>query len=603
MRFALHTLIPLAIHCSGAYSDFLGPRFPAPTHLAGNDSLVATGWKNLTAVFDTYFEGNRDATPKLLDGLENLTFSIGMFSIHDSAAQSLQYHFTSNEVKNGPGIDKVDGNSIYRVASISKLFTVFAGLLELDDNQWDRPITDFITGFSESTVDEDGNDIIGNIQWKEITLRALASQIAGVPRDSQPWIPDLSISPDPVTGSPIPDPAGLGLPPIGLNDPAAFAPCFEDPDLFLKDPLAACPPELYFEGALGRPPTFQAWTTPGYADTGFILFGIALANVTGKPIAQVYPDAIFDPLRMVNSKSAIPSQSEWSQYVIPGNDPTQWGTAGGISVSSGGLFSSLNDLAIFGTALMNSTLLPADKTREWMKPVSHTAQMSFSVGTPWEIYRYTHANTGAVTDIYTKLGDSGDYTGYVVLLPDYEAGFNIISSSTNVTQKSILAATIADLMTTTLIPVLEAQAAVEAKCNFAGTYESKDPYLNSSLTLTFNESSADPGLYITSWVSNGTDMMTLLPVLFGASDLKLLPSIKQPSQVAFRAVPVWPKFPPGSFVGPFLEMSVTNGDWLNVDLPTYGGVGLSLFVFDVGADGRATFASPAATRAKLERVG
>jgi CubicO group peptidase (beta-lactamase class C family) len=432
---------------------------------------------------------------------------------------------------------------------------------------------------------------------KMLLSAPFASQIAGIPRDSQPFFIDLSLSPDPITGDPNPNPASLGLPPLDPNDPAALVPCCTE--LALTDPLAACPPELYFEGVERRPPTFQSWTTPQYTDNGFTLLGVALANITGKPIAQVYPDAIFVPLEMTSSRSGIPPKSEWSRCVIPEGGEAAWSTQGGISISSGGLLASLNDLAKFGIALLNSTLLPADKTRKWMKPVSHSSQLQFSVGAPWEIYRYTHADTGAVTDIYTKLGDSGDFTVFVCLIPDYDAGFNIISAGTNLSQKSILASNIADLVTTTILPALESQATTEAKHNFAGTYESSTPGLNSSLTLTFNNTPAAPGLYITSWTSNSTDMMPLLQILLGGSSLKLQPAISQPGKTAFLAMPVTE---PGSFLGPFQQMRTMNTDWLYGEGTTYGGIGMAHFVFDVDKEGKAGAVTHSASRAILKKV-
>jgi Beta-lactamase len=300
----------------------------------------------------------------------------------------------------------------------------------------------------------------------------------------------------------------------------------------------------------------------------------------------------------------VPDESNWSRAVIPGDSPNRnFAIDGGISKASGGIFSTINDLAKLGTGVLNSTLLPSNETRKWMKPVSHTADLSFSVGRPWEIYRYTHPNTGAVTDMYTKEGDSGDYTGFIVLLPDYDAGFNILSAATT-SKKSILIPTLTDYISNAVLPALEAQAAVEAERNFAGTFASKTLDLNSSLTISFNDSSAFPGLYITSWISNGTDMLPLLPDLLFGAQVRLLPSISGPGQVAFRSSPVNPtKETADIIVGPFSELQRTsNSDWLYVDVLMYGGVGLSLFVFDVGEDGRAGAVEPAAMRVRLERV-
>ncbi|KAG4429582.1 hypothetical protein IFR05_014931 [Cadophora sp. M221] len=575
--------------------DFLGPRFPFPVDLSSDYSLVAAGWKTVSSVIDSYLNEDSNETTKTSIGLENLTFSIGMFSIHDPAAQNLQYHHISAEAKAGPGTSEISGESIYRLASVSKLFTVFASLLSFDNVQWDQSIINFIPGLSNSAFNSAGQDSAVRTKWEEVTLRALASQIAGIPRDPSPFFADVAILPDLLTGSPTPNLGALGLPSLTLEEVEPFLPCLLNPD------FAACSPASVFEANKARPPTFSAWTTPAYANNGFILLGIALANITGMPLADVYPELIFGPLGMTNSKSVPPSESEWAQYVIPGNDTTYWAQKGGVSIGSGGLFSSLNDLNKFGTALLNSTLLSPVRTREWMKPVSYTADLAFSVGAPWEIYRYEHPGTGAVTDIYTKLGDAGNFTAFACLIPDYEAGFNVLTSSYK-PQKSALASTIADLITTTMIPSLEAQAAAEAVKNFAGTYASDNPSLNSSISISYNYSSIDPGLYITSFTSNGTDIMPLLKFTSGGITAKLLPSIQESGKVAFRAVPGKVIYPPGSFLGPFLKMSTANSDWLSVDSLTYGGVGLSLFVFDLGADGKVASVEPAAMRVKLVRV-
>ncbi len=599
MRSSISISFLLSALVTGVSSDLLGARFPSPVRISCNDSLVVSAWKNITTIFDTYLHGNQSSAPKLLEGLENITleglenitFSAGLFSINDAAAApSLQYHYTSDEVRNGAGTDEVDGDSIYRVASVSKLFTVFASQLSFNNGEWDRPITDFVAGLAQDDVEAVGDDPIRNILWKDITLRALASQIAGVARASQPWIGDLSLT--------VPDPQASGLPPLDLADPLLKVPCFTAE--FLADPVVGCSPELYLEGVLNRPPIVQSWQTPVYANNGFILLGIALANITGKPIVQVYPDLIFGPLGMINSKSVPPPQSEWSRSVIPG-EASDWATPGGLSVSSGGIFSSLNDLAKFSTAIMNSTLLPKNKTREWLHPTSHTANLRNAVGAPWEIYRYVHPATEAVTDIYTKLGDSGNFTSFVVLIPDYEAGFNIITASGNTALRSPLASIIADIISSNLIPALEAQAAAEATHNFAGTYTPKDSSVNSSLTLAFNDTSIDPGIYITQWTSNGTDLVPLFPKLLGVTSAKLQPTITQPGEIAFRVMQAKVEYPSGAFLGPFLEMMTINSDWLGTDSITYGGAGTGEFVFSVGADGRATVVEPLAFRARLER--
>lgn len=52
-----------------------------------------------------------------------------------------------------------------------------------------------------------------------------------------------------------------------------------------------------------------------------------------------------------------------------------------------------------------------------------------SIGAPWEIVRYVNPETGKVTDIYTKLGDSGAYGGQVAIIPDYGCGWTFLNGT------------------------------------------------------------------------------------------------------------------------------------------------------------------------------
>ncbi|KAF2422980.1 beta-lactamase family protein, partial [Tothia fuscella] len=577
-------------------SDVLGPRFPPTTGIGSKESIVADAWKNVSAVFDSYLTGDRSKSPELLTGLENLTFSLGLWSLHDPSALSLQYHYTSKEVKDGPGVDKVDADSIYRVASLSKLFTVFAGLLSFEHGEWDRPITDFISGLTKDSLNRSSTNPIRSVQWEDVTLKALAAQIAGVPRAAHPVFADLAVV--------LPDPTALGLPPLEPTDPAIYWPCLANLELLLDPTLTIddiCTPELYLAGQTGSPPAFQPFTSPVYSNNGFVLLGMALANITGKPLGEIYPDLIFGPLGMNNSRTIAPTnKEEWSQYVIPGTEGIQeWARPGGSTISSGGLFSSLNDLAKFGIAIMNSTLLPPAITREWMKPISFSASLDFALGAPWEIYRYVHEESGAVTDIYTKVGDSGNFTGFACLIPDYDVGFNVIASmGTNNTLKSVLTWSLADIITTNILPALEAQAALEASTKYAGTYKSSNPALNSSITISYAAPPrvGVPGLYLESFISNGTNAYL---TLFGGAIRKLQPSIREKGEIAMRTVKAGPF---DKSLGPFLKMFNENGDWLVVDAQTYGGVGTDLFVFELGEDGRAKSVEFPAARVKLGRV-
>lgn len=599
-----HNLVLLPIYITGALADFLGPIYPAPIDLTSDKSLVAASWKNFTSTFDTYLKGNQTTASESLSEVEKVTFSVGLFSIHDRAAAKLQYHYTSPEIANATqGTTQVDGDSIYRIASVSKLFTVFAGLLELTNDDWNRPLTDVMPGltdFANGAVGED--EPVYKIQWDKITPSALAAQLAGIRAlglvaADYLYIYDITAGsglggPDPVTA--------YGFPPLNFS---SLGPCWNIKYRDLETPI--CPADEFIVNERSQPPSFLPWTTPAYSNDGFLLLGIAISAITGKSMATIYRESIFEPLGMTSSNSSSPTgEAELARSVIAGNFDYGFALKGGITIPSGGLLSTINDLAKFGVAILNSTLFPPDLTRKWMKPITHTASLSYSVGAPWEIARYIHPSTGRVTDLYTKLGDSGAYGGCLVLIPDYNAGFSILNASANDTLRSRVANTVIDYVIKVILPALEAQAAAEAACNFVGAYVSADSNLNSSVTVYLDESS---GLSISSWISNGTDV--LASPLFNGKKPRLLPSIPNQSdtagKVAFQASTVLKtsSYPVASNAGTglFEGQYATNFDWFTVDDSHYGGLGVKLFVFDVEEGGNAKAVSPVVTRAKLER--
>lgn len=589
-------LIPLSI--AGALADFVGSNYPAPVDLTSNTSHVSAAWENLTSIFDAYLiEGNTTADSTLVT-VENLTFSVGLFSLHDPAVNELQYHYTGPQIANAQnGTNKVDGDSIYRVASVSKLFTVFAGMISLTNEDWNRPLTDIIPGLRKDAGRGEQSPVY-NIQWDKITPWALAVQSAGVPGTGSPLGDLIFQEASPTTT--------FGFPAVNTS---SWGPCWNGPN------IQSCSVDEYIENIRSYPPSFLPWTTPAYSNDGFILLGIAISNIMGEPMEVVYRKYIFEPLGMTSSNSSYPTgEAELARSVIAGDPNLNFAANVGILTPTGGLLSTINDLAKFGLAILNSTLVPPDVTRKWIKPATHTASLTYSVGAPWEIMRYIHPSTGKVTDLYTKLGDSGYYSGIVVLIPDYGAGFSLLSAQTNSSIRANATNRVLDHVTNAILPALEAQAQAEVDRNFAGSYISTDSSLNSSVTIAFNESTvfgAPPALSVTSWISNGTDV--LLNFFYGIKP-RLLLSIPNQSpkgaagKVAFQAS-LAPQtnsyFAAGAselgVIGPFTGSFNTNFDWFFVDSARYAKIGVNLFVFDLDDKGRATAVSPAVTRVTLKR--
>ncbi|KAL2861171.1 serine hydrolase domain-containing protein [Aspergillus lucknowensis] len=581
----------------GALSNFLGPIYPAPRDLTSSDSLVAAGWKNLARKFETSLGSSSNSA---LSQLNDLTFSVGLFSTHDSSAERLQYHHTAPEIANSAtGTRKVDGDSIYRIASVSKLFTVLAGLIELKGQDWERPLSELFPAFAQSLRERSGTvDPVYDTQWDAITPRALASQMGGIAQYGAPWNTDYLTLHALNTSDPLSDPATYALPPVNKSDPAIWPPC-ATLEGFLH---GSCAPGDYTVGVSSNPPIFLPWASPAYSNNGLTILGLAISNLTGKSMEEVYQESIFDPLDMQSSYSNVPPDSELSRSVVAGVYDQGFALVNGISTPSGGLFSTLNDLAKFSTGVLNSTLLTPTETRRWMKPVTHMSDLHYSIGAPWEIYRYEHPDTGLVTDIYTKLGDSGNYGSMTLFLPDFDAGINVITASSKTTRSAQTLFLIQQVVDV-ILPALTNQAARELARNYAGTYVATANNLNSSMTFVAAQR-GPPGLVISSWISNGTDLAPWLPYIINARSYGLRPTISplgNEGQMVFRPAttptePVRPGNPSNLFTN-FYQAD----QFAQLGQATYAGQYLSEFVFDVEADGSVSAVTPAAWRVRLEK--
>ena len=590
MRLSSYKLVILAC-CSAATADFVNPAYPPPRDLSSKDSLVAAAWKNLTDTFDTFYtdpKANASAAA-VLAGTENVTFGFGMFSLLDSGAAALQYHYTAPDVAAAPnGTNKVDGDSIYKIASVSKLITTFAGQLKLSNEDWNRPVSEILTELNTNNR----SDVIYDLQWDQITPWSFATHLSGIPPLGL-VIGDLLYK-DAI--SPPAQKINLGLPPL---NPDILGPCVNSSDDFCSD-------GDFLTGERTQPPIFEAWTSPSYSDAPFFLLGMIIQKLVGTPIAQIYNESIFEPLNMTSSSASIPF-GEIDHAPIA--DWTLWSLDGKLTIPSGGIWSSVNDLAKFGVGILNSTLLSPDRTRKWMKPVSHTASLTYSIGAPWEVIRYIHP-TGKVTEIYGKLGDSGPFGGYIGIIPDYNAGFVMGNTAAEAfTERSPLAMTLLDQVAQNIIPALDAQAAEEAKKNFVGTYASTDENLNSSVTISFNESTvpgASDSLSLSSWISNGTDVLAAIIGSLGTPKPRLLPTKidLKGGRIAFYATAFNQSnmYLGSPFAqGPYSGFYSSNFDFAATGQELWGGRLLNEMVFGIDKDGKALFVTPSAARAKLVR--
>ncbi|KAF1730515.1 Beta-lactamase-like protein [Beauveria bassiana] len=142
-----------------------GPVLPKPTSLQ-NSPVFELAAANLTNTLNDAINGSIAAGW----AVENVSFSLAVVSLDqaDPGIPIWEFHHQAKTSVNGT--KKIDRDSQYLIASISKVLTVY--IMLMSDVNIDDPVTEFLP--------ELGNNS-STMQWQNITLRMLASHLAGVP--------------------------------------------------------------------------------------------------------------------------------------------------------------------------------------------------------------------------------------------------------------------------------------------------------------------------------------------------------------------------------------------------------------------------------------
>lgn len=172
-----HVLLLFVCSATSAFQNcpLLGPVFPRPTRLSSS-----LAFQNATVALQDAIDA---AIAAGTIQTSNSSFSIEMFSAHE-ADPLFEFHKTSPGLADSPGTKVVDSNSIYRIGSISKLFTVYLFLIEAGDVHFNEPVTKYIPELA-AVADKAEQDPISYVDWNHVTIGDLASQLAGVGRDCE----------------------------------------------------------------------------------------------------------------------------------------------------------------------------------------------------------------------------------------------------------------------------------------------------------------------------------------------------------------------------------------------------------------------------------
>jgi CubicO group peptidase (beta-lactamase class C family) len=163
--------------CSAWNCPLYGPIFPQLQH-PGNSSIIQETIANLTALFEAIDADNSTGTG-------NNSYAVKIFSINDQYPTLFEHYHTSPNLANqsSPGVKNVDGDTIWRLGSVTKIFTIFTWLAEAGDSYFVDPITKHVPELAALVANKSG-DAISRVAWEDITIGELASQMSGISNDS-----------------------------------------------------------------------------------------------------------------------------------------------------------------------------------------------------------------------------------------------------------------------------------------------------------------------------------------------------------------------------------------------------------------------------------
>ncbi|KAE8152462.1 beta-lactamase/transpeptidase-like protein [Aspergillus avenaceus] len=430
-----------------------GPLLPRPTNLTQSKYLQAAT-DNLTAALDSALKGEIKAGWVV----DNVSFSVAIVSPNggqDHNKPLWEYHHRAKH--NTGGAAQATGDSQYMIGSVSKVFSDLVLLKSGVDIQ--SPVTEFLPELAAPNA---------SIQWKDITLQALADHLAGIPPN---FVYEFYFL-QPLHES-------LGFP--HLNKP-------DYPSCGVTGLSPSCTRQEILNGLLTMDPVVPVNSKPVYSQLSFLIFSLCLEQATGKNYTQLLHETIIQPLNLTNT--GTPPGDSSLGIIPPGT--SSWGIQTDLITPGGGLYSSTNDLTTLLNSILSHRILSTEASvRNWLKPRSTTSSLNTLVGTPWEIQRTTnltpdHPHT---IDIYGKSGGLMGYMAQISVIDQYGIGFVVLTAgppdSMNILYRAV---------TGSLLPAIESETQHQST-KYAGTWRSA----NVTLTTTLD---SGPGLKLTALTSS-----------------------------------------------------------------------------------------------------
>lgn len=156
----------------------LGPTFEAPRNFASS-TAIRDAIANLT---ETLAARDQDTSPAVRANTTSYSIEVFSTSKEHPVVFSWDHTAPSLAASNTSGVSKTDADTVYRLGSLTKIFTVYTWLAQDGDSKWNEPITNYVPELAEA-ADRAKSDPVANVPWGEVTIGSLAGQLSGAIRD------------------------------------------------------------------------------------------------------------------------------------------------------------------------------------------------------------------------------------------------------------------------------------------------------------------------------------------------------------------------------------------------------------------------------------
>jgi len=169
-------VLPLARVGARQNCPLYGTQFLKPKQLL-QDSSVQYAAELLDDVFSKYIE--HDNTSRS----DAFSYSVEVFSGAEDRPLWSRYWTAPNlQRSNTTGVREVNGDTVYRIGSITKIFTILTFLASVGDGIMNDPITKYLPEIEELARNGSESNIF-TPDWESITVGSLATQSSGLIRD------------------------------------------------------------------------------------------------------------------------------------------------------------------------------------------------------------------------------------------------------------------------------------------------------------------------------------------------------------------------------------------------------------------------------------